>query len=605
MGAGRGSRRARAGGLLAATGALLLGGRAALAAVSITGNTFEIGSHIEIVSGDAPAAEYTPDMTAVSYELGDTTLALITVGATSPMSPASTDAPETAYIVVAGNRTLMVDAGYGAFSRIRAFNPAPGINQNLTDIVLTHFHKDHYSDLAKYAQGTYLGGRDFQLNIHGPYTADNQLGTFVDGINAVIKGDFDRRVAHHEGSYVDADGNNLQYDNVKCVAKTYNVKMKDSGTDVDNEFVTLLDEAVNGAGDKLKVTLFETFHDPAGPIFGLNVEAFGRKVVLSGDTDTLLGADGKVPSYFAPLKDADVMVLDVLDDAGVDAGVFNLYLGIMQHIDLQKFPAYMGDINTAIGNAVGAALGAAVTEAADGGTTDSINTAKTNAFFNQFDTKYAPSSEVWQATAGTVTAIESLTNDDVPTQIQGLAPLLAPPFFSLQLLSETNDLSILKGTRAAFDANAAMLKRRAQMFLDTKSYHANTSEVRDMIDEFKPKVPFLTHHTPGYGVLINKAKSAAMPPLIPSLLGVVYDGATQLKMGTFTEDVQDIKPLMALVQAMVPYLTNGLTVDDQYYLSRVGGPNLQNMKSGTYITLPKAAGGSKPVVINEVTYVPV
>ena len=82
------------------------------------------------------------------------------------------------YLVTAGGDHVLVDCGFAVFSRLRARLPL----DDLTAVVISHLHPDHFMDLVPLRYGLKYGGlrADSELPLYGPPGSQEyfgQLGT--------------------------------------------------------------------------------------------------------------------------------------------------------------------------------------------------------------------------------------------------------------------------------------------------------------------------------------------------------------------------------------------------------------------------------------------
>ncbi len=90
----------------------------------------------------------------------------------------ATENYENAYMVFVGeNRTVLVDSPHNPILRLKDV----GVNYNdITDLVLTHFHPDHASGIPLLLMDMWLRGRNAPLDIHGLDHALTRLENLMD-----------------------------------------------------------------------------------------------------------------------------------------------------------------------------------------------------------------------------------------------------------------------------------------------------------------------------------------------------------------------------------------------------------------------------------------
>ncbi len=80
------------------------------------------------------------------------------------------EADNTHLAILAGNRKVLVDTATNPFLSLKKGGIAPN---EITDLVLTHFHPDHVSGLPILIMGMWFTGRKTELHIYGlEYTLD-------------------------------------------------------------------------------------------------------------------------------------------------------------------------------------------------------------------------------------------------------------------------------------------------------------------------------------------------------------------------------------------------------------------------------------------------
>lgn len=192
--------------------------------------------------------------------MADDALRVIVCGSGSPM-PDPNRAP-ACYLVIAGGKTYLVDAGAGSFSRLVRWRiPVSG----LSHVFLTHFHSDHIGDLGEANMQSWAGGRRTPLTIHGGPGIEQVVG----GFNMAYAPDSSYRTAHHTEAYMPIAASVMQA----------SLMANDDGT----PFTGTQGRVVLTDGD-LTVTAFAVDHAPIVPAYGYRFDYKGRSVVFSGDT---------------------------------------------------------------------------------------------------------------------------------------------------------------------------------------------------------------------------------------------------------------------------------------------------------------------------------
>lgn len=185
----------------------------------------------------------------------DGQLHVVLCGTGSPLADANRAQACTA--IIAGNEFVLVDVGSSSWRKV-ATNNLPA--QNLSAVLLTHFHSDHIGDLGEAVMQSWAAGRTQKLNVCGPPGVEK----IVAGFTQAYALDTDYRVLHHGEDMMPRAAAN-------AIAQPIKLKSDDAAALVFER---------NG----LKVTAFKVNHDPVVPAYGYRFEYKGRVVVISGDT---------------------------------------------------------------------------------------------------------------------------------------------------------------------------------------------------------------------------------------------------------------------------------------------------------------------------------
>lgn len=204
-----------------------------------------------LIAVSSAFAQGQPDMAMLS----DGQLHVVMCGTGSPLADANRASACVA--VVAGGEVVLIDAGPGSW-RQAALNKLPA--QNLSAILLTHFHSDHIGDLGEAITQSWIAGRAKPLDVYGPPGVDKVVAGFAQAYSL----DVEYRVVHHADQMMPRAA-------AGAVAREVKLKIAD-------EAATVFDR--NG----LKVTAFKVEHDPVKPAYGYRLDYHGRSVVISGDT---------------------------------------------------------------------------------------------------------------------------------------------------------------------------------------------------------------------------------------------------------------------------------------------------------------------------------
>ena len=223
-----------------------------------------------------PAPQAGAGTTADAGMLNDRQLHVVLCGTGSPL-PDPTRA-QACTAIIAGGEFVLVDTGSGSWRKVDVNNlPA----QNLSAILLTHFHSDHIGDLGEALMQSWAAGRNHKLDVYGPPGVEQVVAGFEQAYSL----DTGYRVQHHGEEWMPRAA-------AGAVAQPVRLKSNDTAALVFER---------NG----LKVTAFKVDHDPASPAYGYRFEYRGRIVVVSGDTS-------KSDNLAKHAAGADLLIHDVI-----------------------------------------------------------------------------------------------------------------------------------------------------------------------------------------------------------------------------------------------------------------------------------------------------
>ncbi len=194
-------------------------------------------------------------LTGNTTSFDDGQLHVVLCGTGSPLPDANRAQACTA--IIAGNEFVLVDTGSGSWRKV-ALNNLPA--QNLSAVLLTHFHSDHIGDSGEALVQSWIAGRTQKLNVYGPPGIEKVVAGFAQAYAL----DTDYRVLHHGEEMLPRAA-------AGAVAQPVKLKSDDAAALVFER---------NG----LKVLAFKVNHDPVTPAYGYRFEYKGRVVVVSGDT---------------------------------------------------------------------------------------------------------------------------------------------------------------------------------------------------------------------------------------------------------------------------------------------------------------------------------
>ena len=209
----------------------------------------------------------------------DDALYVITVGTGSPLPEINRVGSQT--VVVAGNQTLVFDAGPGSTLKLEL----TGVDvSSINGLFLTHYHSDHIGDMGELMLKRWASNVATKpLPIYGPIG----LNQVVNGFEMAYELDKGYRIEHHGVEMVPEEafgGDVIEFDLGNDLAAS---------------------KVVYASGD-VEVIAFNVNHLPVFPAVGYRVNYKDRSVVITGDTkytDSLI--------YHA--KGADLLISEALN----------------------------------------------------------------------------------------------------------------------------------------------------------------------------------------------------------------------------------------------------------------------------------------------------
>lgn len=177
-------------------------------------------------------------------------------------------------LVAAGGKLFLFDVGDGA---VRSLAQSKVPIEDLTRVFVTHFHSDHFNDLATLINSGWIWGRKTPLEVQGPVG----MRSVIDGLSRAYALDEDYRAAnmpHLNAARAAARAAPLE---VTFAAGRRSVRVYDQdGITVDATLVA---------------------HDPVKPALGYTLNYAGKKLFISGDTEIS-------SVYLEAMKGADLVV---------------------------------------------------------------------------------------------------------------------------------------------------------------------------------------------------------------------------------------------------------------------------------------------------------
>lgn len=201
---------------------------------------------------------------------------VVFLGTGSPLP--SADRCGSGHVIVAGDRHVLVDCGWGAARRILGAGVLPAA---IDTAIFTHMHTDHITDVPDFLFLRWTSGATTPLRVFGPEGTREMM----DGFLLALRRDIGFRLEHH-GDKLHPAGIQVEVTEIPATAAP-------------ERFLAL---------DGLTFESFEVNHFPVVPAFGYRLGFDGRTVVMSGDTtfcESLLHAS----------EGADVLVCEALSVA--------------------------------------------------------------------------------------------------------------------------------------------------------------------------------------------------------------------------------------------------------------------------------------------------
>lgn len=210
-----------------------------------------------------------PDM---SFVADDGHIRVLLCGTGTP--EVSTARAQACTLVAAGGKMFLFDVGDGA---VRSLEKSNVPITRLERVFITHFHSDHFNDLATIINASWIWGRETPLEVEGPV-----------GMQAVLNG-FAQSYALDEG-YRSTNMPHLAARRDVAFGKALEIAFpegKRSTRVYDKDGITI---------DAVLVA-----HDPVKPALGYVLRHRGKKIFISGDTEVS-------PANIAAMRGTDLAI---------------------------------------------------------------------------------------------------------------------------------------------------------------------------------------------------------------------------------------------------------------------------------------------------------
>lgn len=201
----------------------------------------------------------------------------ITVFTIGTASPIPGERVQTGTAVIVNGHFFMFDVGDGVVQK--AENLGLPLNR-LDGVFITHWHSDHFMDLASLVSRSWLLGRSNELHLYGPDGTD----TINQAIQQYLLFENEHRVAHHGPEIMDA-------------SVVHPIPHEFRNVHGGKEIVY--------QQDGITITAFDVDHAPIEPAVGYAIVYNGKKIVISGDTK-------KNKLVLAMAENADLLVHEVM-----------------------------------------------------------------------------------------------------------------------------------------------------------------------------------------------------------------------------------------------------------------------------------------------------
>ncbi|HUT52685.1 MAG TPA: MBL fold metallo-hydrolase [bacterium] len=206
-------------------------------------------------------------------------LSVVLLGTGTPIP--NPDRACAATLVIAGDKTFLVDTGRGFLTRL----VGAGLN-NVSMVLFTHFHSDHFGEFGELMVNRGIAGVAQPMPVIGPAGVKEVIGSLLSAYALDNK----YRKAHHGDKWSES-------------AMRAEIAEKTPG--------------VVSEADGVKITMFEVEHPPVVPAMGYRFDYKGQSVVVSGDTK-------KCAKMVEMAQGADVLVHEAANRKMTELAIKNM-----------------------------------------------------------------------------------------------------------------------------------------------------------------------------------------------------------------------------------------------------------------------------------------
>ena len=125
----------------------------------------------------------------------DEAFKLITVGTAAPLP---SDRAQSCNVIIANGSIFVFDLGEGSLQMMEQLR-LPFVQ--VSEVFISHWHSDHFMDLAGFVNRSWQFGRDVPLTVHGP----PGVVRIVNGLDSLLSIENQYRVIHHGADIMNPD----------------------------------------------------------------------------------------------------------------------------------------------------------------------------------------------------------------------------------------------------------------------------------------------------------------------------------------------------------------------------------------------------------------